>query len=240
MSREWPDVTVLIVTWNRPKVIRRVIQALQENLHYPGAIRWHLADDTSPGSYVADIVHDFPALKFSHTITPKRSGWGINANTALRAIKTRYVFQIEDDQLASRRLDIESGVFVMEHVPTIGLVRYDGIEGHRLMLYMDETPKINGHRVHFLRIDRYRTKGLNAYSNRPHLKHLRFHETYGMYPEGLNLGSTEETFAHHVLHARGTPDLAALPDGIKRAFKHIGESRQLSKEDIGRVVVWGS
>lgn len=236
MSKQWPDVTVLIITYNRPKEIRQVIETLQDKLHYPGEIRWHLADDTSPGSYVADILRDFP--KFSHTITPKRSGWGINVNTALRAIKTPYIFQIEDDQVALRQLDIEAGVFVMQHVPTVALVRYDGIEGHRLALYMDETPKIKGRRVHFLRIDRRQGGGLNAYSHRPHLKHSRFHALYGMYPEGLSLGSTEELFAHHVLHAKGTPDVVALADGIKRAFKHIGKSRQLTKEDVGKVVTW--
>jgi len=239
MPKQWPGVTVLIVTFDRPKEVREVIRALRVNLHYPGELRWHIADDSTPTSnYVPGIAGDFPELKFSHTITPKRSGWGVNVNTALRNIKTPYVFQIEDDQLATREINIEAGVFVMEHVPTVALVRYDGIEGHRLMLYMDETPKINGRRVHFLRIERQKTKGLNAYSNRPHLKHRRFHELFGLYPEGLSLGSTEETFAHHVLHAKGTPDLVALANGIERAFKHIGESRQLTKEDIGKVVTW--
>lgn len=237
MSKEWPDVTVLIITWNRPKVVRQVIQVLQEKLHYPGEIRWHLADDTSPGSYVADILRDFPALQFSHTITPKRSGWGGNVNMALRAMKTPYVFQIEDDQLALRQLDIESGVFVMQQDPSVGLVRYDGLEGHRVTLYMDETPKIKGRRVHFLRVRRKLTMGLAGYSNRPHLKHPGFHIAYGLYPEGFSLGSTEELFAWRVMHSEG-PDVVALSSGIERAFRHMGKSRQATKEDIGRVVLW--
>lgn len=238
MSKQWPDVTCLIITWNRPEEIRQVIRALQEKLHYPGEIRWHLADDTSPGSYVADIERDFPKLNFSHTITPKRSGWGINVNIALRAITTPYIFQIEDDQLAMRKLDIEAGVFVMQHVPSVGLVRYDGIEGHKLVLFMDETEKIRGRRVYFLRINRHRSERLNAYSNRPHLKHRRFHGLYGLYPEGLSLGSTELMFSLRVLVTKGTCDLAALSNGVERAFKHIGTSRQLTSEDLGKVVEW--
>ena len=230
-----PDLTILIITWNRPEEVRRVIARLQEKIYYPGPLHWHLADDTSPGSYVADIISEFP--EFTYTITPKRSGWGANVNLALRNIKTPYVFQIEDDQLALRKLDLEAGVFVMEHDESVSLVRYDGIEGHRLALYMDETPKIKNRRVHFLRIDRRRCSGLNAYSNRAHLKHMRFHAAFGYYHTGFSLGSTEELFARHVLyHKRGEHDLAALSSGVERAFQHIGRSRQLSKDDIGRTV----
>ena len=230
-----PAVTILIVTWNRPQEIRRVIERLKEKVYYPGPLFWHLADDTSPGSYVADIVRDFP--EFNYTITPRRSGYGLNVNLGLSHIKTPYVFQIEDDQLAERRLDIDAGVFIMEQDKTVALVRYDGIEGHRMVLTLDETPKVNGRRVHFLRIDRKRSQGLNAYSNRPHLKHRRFHEVFGSYSHGFCLGSTEELFARHVLyHHRGSNDLVVLSNGIERAFTHIGKSRQLSKDDIGKVV----
>ena len=82
-----PGVTILIVTWNRPQEIRRVIERLKEKVSYP--VLWHLADDTSPGSYVADIVRDFP--EFTYTITPGRSGYGANVNLALSHIKTPYV-----------------------------------------------------------------------------------------------------------------------------------------------------
>ena len=230
-----PAVTILMVTWNRPQEIRRVIERLKEKIYYPGPLLWHLADDTSPGSYVADIIRDFP--EFSYTITPKRSGYGVNVNLGLSYIKTPYVFQIEDDQLAERRLDIDAGVFIMEQDKTVALVRYDGIEGHRMVLTLDETPKVNGRRVHFLRIDRKRSQGLNAYSNRPHLKHKRFHAAYGAYHQGFCLGSTEELFARNVLyHHRGKHDLVVLSNGIERAFAHIGKSRQLTKDDIGKVV----
>ena len=236
---EWPSITILIVTYKRPSEVRGVIEALQDKLIYPGVLLWRLADDCTGDNYVPDILRDFPNLAFEYTITPKRSGWGINVNTGLRAAGPGYVFQIEDDQIAYRSIDLENGVFVMEHDQTVGLVRYDGIEGHRLMLFMDETPKVDNRRSHFLRIMRRKTKGLNAYSNRPHLKHPRFHGVYGGYPEGLSMGSTEEVFAHHILHQpRGTPDLVALANGVQRAFRHVGTSRQLTDADIGQRVEW--
>lgn len=239
----WPTITVLIITYDRPKEVREVIRALQENLSYPGELQWHLADDSSPDTYALDILGDFPDLSFTHTVTPGRSGWGINVNTGLRAIDTPYVFQCEDDQVAQRPLDLERGVYVMEHVPAVGLVRYDGLEGHRLVLYTDETPKLDGYRVHFLRIDKASTlkrKTTHGYSNRPHLKCRAFHEFLGYYPEGLNLGSTETMYAHHVMWNKGPPELVALSDGVVRAFKHIGKSRQLTEEDVGENVTWDS
>jgi len=184
-----------------------------------------------------DILGDFPDLNITTTSTPRRSGWGANVNTGLRAIKEQHVFQIEDDQLAQRTIDLERGVFVLEHCPQIGLVRYDGLAGHRLVLRLEETPMVKGRREHFLRIDKRLSsdqKELYGYSNRPHLKHKRFHQAYGAYPGGLALGSTEASFAHVVMESKGPPELVALSDGIDRAFKHIGKSRQFTTEDVGK------
>jgi hypothetical protein len=33
-------------------------------------------------------------------------------------------------------------------------------------------------------------------SDRPHLKHRRFHEWYGLYPEGLKSAETEDAWCH--------------------------------------------
>lgn len=236
----WPPITVLIVTYNRPKEIREVIGALQANLSYPGELRWHLADDSSPTpQYIPDILFDFAHLNFTHTTTPERRGWGINVNTGLRSTTSPYIFQIEDDYVAQRPIDLERGVFVMEHMPDIGLVRYDGLEGHKLVLHVEETPRVEGRRVHFLRIDRrssLKRKEPYGYSNRPHLKHRRFHGILGGYPEGLKLGSTEMVYAHHVMEFSGRMELAALSDGIDRAFVHVGKSQKLTAEDVGIAV----
>lgn len=233
----WPPVTVLIVTYDRPDEVRAVVGALRNHLRYLGKLCWHLADDsTGDPSYVPSILRDFPDLTWTYTVTPQRGGWGVNVNTALQAVQTPYVFLCEDDHVAQRPLDLGAGVFVMEHVPTVGLVRYDGVEGHRLTLHLEETPKVQGVRVHYLRADRLSSKELYVYSHRPHLKHKRFHEAYGLYTEGVDLGSTETLFAHRVRTAEAGPEIVVLSDGVERAFKHIGASRQGTAEDIGRRV----
>jgi len=237
----YPPVTVLIITYNRPHEVREVIEALQAKLSYPGELRWQIADDSTPDPlYVPEILRDFSDLNFTHTITHGRSGWGVNCNTGLRKMTTKYVFQCEDDQVAQRTIDLDTGVFVMEHMDEVGLVRYDGIEGHKLVLLLRETPRVEGRREHFLQIERELTRKMRrelyGYSHRPHLKHMRFHAVLGAYPEGYALGSTEQLFAWRAMMNDGPPEIITLADGVTRAFKHIGKSRQGMKEDIGQVV----
>lgn len=254
---DWPIVSVLIVTYDRPLEIRRTIFALCKHLYYPqDRLRFHLSDDASPPlreavnncpagtPYVDYIRQQFPCLSFSHTTTD-RAGWGANVNAGMRYClqHSDYVFLCEDDYVALRDLDLEAGVALLEstedlHKPgpaparePIGLVRFDGIAAHWLNLQLREADTRIG-AVSYLKIG-LDSPFLNAYSHRPHLKHKRFHEAYGYYPEGLRLGETESAFAHAVKGKASGPWLVTLGDGIERAFEHIGKSRQGTEYDKG-------
>ena len=110
-------------------------------------------------------------------------------------------------------------------------VRYDGLAGHRLLLELRERDTEIG-KIHFLRL-RHDSPSLNVYSNRPHLKHKRFHQFYGLYPEGLKLGETETHFAHRVKDKlRDGPWIVALSSGVENSFRHIGVSRQGTELDV--------
>ena len=226
----WPDLTVMIVTYNRPREIRRTTKALEESIVYPGQLHWHLADDASPGTYIQDLHQDFSHLKFSATST-NRQGWGANVNKALKFIRDDYTFLCEDDYVAVRQIKLHIGVRILEAQPTIGLIRYDGIAGHLgLNLWLREARTPIG-TLSYLEIDRGHSGHLNVYSNRPHLRHRRFQNVVGYYPEGISLGHTEEAYAHKVIDAKPGMGLAILSDGIGRAFDHIGKSRQGTKLD---------
>ena len=225
----WPPVAVVIVTYNRLSEIRRTIQALQRHLHYNGPLVWHLADDSSPNNYVERVRRQFPELHLSASITP-RKGWGVNVNVALRGCKTPYVFLCEDDYVAQRDLDLTQGVALLEKEHSLGLVRYDGLAGHILDLKLRTTKTLIGDIAYV--IIAKSSPHLNVYSNRPHLKHMRFHRAYGWYPEGLPLGKTEETFAHQVKdNISDGPELVALASGLVRAFEHVGRSWKGSSHD---------
>lgn len=233
MSFSWPDVTILLVTYDRPKEIRTTLNALQKHLVYAGKLRYHIADDNTPGSYIPDIHHDYPNLDITATVTD-RKGWGANVNKALSHTQmTDYIFLIEDDYVALKEINLTKGVGIFLANKELGIIRYDGLSGHiGLRMRLTEAKTEIG-RLDYMILDRKRTGHLNVYSNRPHLRHRRLHDTIGMYPEGIPLGKTEEAYAHRVIDRDNCPDVAILPDGIERAFDHIGHSRQGTDKDVG-------
>lgn len=260
-SENLPPVTVVIVTYDRPREVRLVIRSLMSHLRYDGELRWHLADDGTPGDYIKTILADFPQLGFTYTVPPwpasrqvecleylgagftdpsHKADWGANVNRALEAVQSHYVFLNEDDYVAMEDIDLTSGVWVLERVPNVGLIRYDGLSGHlgvSLKLREVRTPRgretVLGTMTDFLEIDRHLSNHLNCYSHRPHLVHAgRFHRAgYGFYKEGVSLGACESEFAQRFKQANGGPEIAILDSGVKRKFQHIGESRQRTALD---------
>ena len=56
---EFPLLGVMLITYDRPKEIRRVIDALLTHIQYPPEqLRWHIADDESPKDYIPLIQRD--------------------------------------------------------------------------------------------------------------------------------------------------------------------------------------
>lgn len=229
---DWPDVTVLIVTYNRPKEIRKTIRALSTLLRYEGQLRWHIADDGTPGDYLTELESDLQTegIEFTSTVT-SRQGWGVNVNTAWDAIEGDFVFLCEDDYVARQECNLTHGVALLLAEPAIGLVRYDGLAGHKLNLFLREVKKTEAGRLDYLVVSRD-SPHLNIYSNRPHLVHRRFYEQIGRYVEGKSLGMTEVDYAHRVKDEERGLLVVTLDDGIRRAFKHVGRSRQRSEEDL--------
>lgn len=227
-----PPLTICIVTYDRLPEIKQTIRALTQHAKYQGELRWHLADDSSPAGYVGNITREFNDLHFTHT-SGGRGGWGVNVNIALGFLSQSYVFLIEDDYVARRDINLTAGVAVLEALPSLGAIRYDGIAAHDLNLRLREAHTFIGN-VSYMEIDKD-IPHLNVYSNRPHLRHQRFTECYGWYPEHKSLGDTEEQFAHRVKDKKNCPGVAVLHDGIAGAFDHIGKSYQGGKHDMETV-----
>lgn len=228
-------VTVLIVSYNRESILKKSLYGFLKNVQYPrDLLEFHLADDKSPGNLVENILNEFKTLKWTYTITERR-GWGANVNAALKAIKNDCVFLMEDDRCAYDKINLNDGVRLLRERPEVGLVRYDGIAGHvglvlQLKEFGNEYP-----RTSFLTVDKVATQQNYIYSNQPHLRHRRFTEAYGYYPEGLKLGQTEVQYAGNFRAKKG-PDIAILEDGIINKFEHLGagKSWQHTNEDVGK------
>ncbi len=237
-KRSVPQVDVLVITWNRFEALVKTWAALKERLHYPN-LRWVIADDHSPDEVVAAIQTELqPDVLFR---THKRSGWGVNVNNALKSLTSDFVFQCEDDYvLKGAHIDFMPGMDILGRNPEFGMVRYGGIAGHDLTCRLREIEAMpyaawgqQAPRYQVWEILKKESRFLFVYSHAPHLKHRRFHEAYGLYPEGLKLGATEESFAYHVRDTNG-PGIICFPEFVANPFKHIGESWQHSEFDIGK------
>ncbi len=221
-----PTVAIAILTYNREREIRRTIAALLDYVTYGGPLVWFIGDDGSPEGYTQRLAEDYPDLNLNFTIT-NREGWGANANKLLRIAfrVTDYVFFIEDDYVAKRPIDLNRGMALLQERDDIGIVRYDGIQGHTLTLHLKELQ--NG--MSYLVVDKG-SPHLNVYSNRPHLITQKCFKHYGRYVTQRSLGETEENYAHRFRGKQG-PETAVLHDGILCAFDHIGATYQGTEED---------
>lgn len=244
-----PKIAICIVTYNRPDEFRATVSALHHFMHYDGPITWHIADDSSPGSYGSDMRHWMQNLvgwEVTLHKTPSNVGWGANANHCLRGIREQIIVQIEDDYVLQRPINITPYVIMLLENAGVGLVRIDGIAGHRVMAHASEfdiskwMPDYragsgsNMGKLFYWRLD-VTSRETWLYSNRPHIKHKRFIEHYGPYPEGLKLGATEELYAKQVKLGMtdNAPQIAVPMELALPGFDHIGHSYQHTEFDKG-------
>lgn len=241
----WPEVTILICTYERKEELEKTVAALRENLDYPN-LKWLICDDSSPSKFAVELSRTRPyklsPLRVVHTA--QNSGWGVNVNHGLSEVKSDYVFFIEDDYVLKKKLDLKIGMALLLSQPHIGMLRYRGTAGEHILFHQLDADitgimpdyrdgmGLPGH-LTFALLDSG-SPSLYLYSHGAHLKRKSFHEFYGAYPEGMKLGETEESYAHTVkakMKIPGAPCLAILPDWIVNWFDHIGHSYQLTEAD---------
>lgn len=244
-----PIVTILVITYKRYDELKQTLYALQKHIQYPkDKLRVVVSDDSTGGNKLNNLGRIKAFQQFGrdgiHVIeTPDRSGWGKHVNFALRQVQDLsgaddpLVFQIEDDYILTKPLDLTRGVALMMQRPNIGMLRYRGTAGAHYIYHQFEADAHEyGHEpITYLQLDNA-SHSLYVYSNGAHLKRATsFHAHYGAYPENKPLGETEEAFAHMVkdgMKAGNAPAIAILPDWIEMRFDHIGESFQNTEDDI--------
>lgn len=182
---DWPTLAILIITYNRRAILQETLRRLATHLHYVGPRVLVVADDGSDDGTAAMLAADQPDA--IHVVSP-RVGLGANANAGLRAALARadYVLQLQDDMHLLTTLDMHPHVALLRDDPTCGFIRLWGVGGHTYEGRLEG----NYWRVY------WHSDELYIPSDRPHVKHRRFHEHYGLYPEGLPTASTEEAWCH--------------------------------------------
>lgn len=251
-ANELPDVTVVILTYERPDELRQTVAALREHLLYPAEkLHWLVADDASPGGveqYKADPL--FEGVRW--LVNTENVGWGATVNAALNAVDTDIVYFTEDDYVLTRDLDLWVGAALLTVKPNLGMLRYRSTGGLPIIYHQDEAdlsgyaPSADwkeGEGSYVTGRVTYEMLGNGSltpylYSNGPHLRTRRFMGFYGPYSQGRKLGDTEEEYAIRTLtmmraQPNEAPGIAILPEWIPMHFQHIGQSYQLTAADKG-------
>lgn len=212
---DWPLLAILVITYNRLPLLRGTLQHLHEHLDYVGEKLWVVADDGSDDGTPQTLAEEFPAVQ---VVRSNRVGLGANGNAGLRFALSRaeYVLQMQDDMHLLSHLDLHPHVEKLRADPTCGYIRLWGVAGHKYQGQLEGQ---------YWRIW-WHSPELYIPSDRPHLKHRRFHEWYGLYPEGLKTAETEEAWAHQCKDRAGLNGKRLdvfVPQGeTEKNWEHMG------------------
>ena len=205
-------IAVLIPTYNRHAIVQETVGLLRMHLVYDGRIDLYVSEDGEMGRISGATLIEGP-----------HQGLGANLNYLLM-LTSGYdlVMQMDDDHHLRKPLDLTTHAAHLRTNAQAGAVRLMGVGGHRY------TASLEGDywRLHWDGPELY------VASNRPHLKHARFHAAYGGYPEGMRLGATEEAFCHQCKDAAKALGSTAPAVYVPlcqddSAWSHVGDSWQL-------------
>lgn len=182
---EWPHLSILVVTYNRKEVVQEALRRLKEHAYYVGPMSYIVADDGSDDGTQEMLSTTYPDVTL---VQSNRLGLGANANAGLREAMYRgpLILQLQDDLHLLSHLDLHPHAERLVNDETSGYIRLWGVGGHRYHAALDG----NYWRVWWNSPDLY------IPSDRPHIKHRRFHEFFGLYPEGLKAAETEDAWCH--------------------------------------------
>jgi hypothetical protein len=182
-------VVCILQTYRRTDVALRTIAAARYYLRYPD-LRWYVADDGSPREHYEAVLEAVGGdLWATHS---DRRGYGANANAAWAAADQigALTFWLEDDWELRQPLDLYAYACLLMESEEIGMVRLGVLNldmrgrswghGGRLYWKLDKEPHLDGTPV---------------FTGHPSLRHRRYREAYGSYPEGLSPGDTELAYA---------------------------------------------
>ena len=252
---DWPKIAIGVITFSRPSEIRQTLAALANQLTYAGEMVLIISDDCTPGRYLRELeawwAENYPGHWRMKTLSTARNcGWGCATNGLLKYAfeveHAKFIFQLEDDYIAHAPINLNTGVAIMEQEPSLGMLRYRATAGTPMLYAQRETdisrwcPDYREYwgytlgKVTWLELLPH-SPTLWLYSNGVHLKRPEFHGVYGLYPEGLKLGETEEQMAHNVVDIMrshpDTPKIGVQPPYIYMVWDHIGVSFQGTEFD---------
>ncbi len=213
-----PPVYIILTTYKRTEVALKTIRAIKKNLKWSN-IGWLISDDGSPPEHMDVLKKEIGGAYSLHTYNSKGKGVGHGMNWGINKVKelgAKLFIMCEDDWELVRPLDFAPYVSLLMEHSSISMIRMGylsyGITGELF-------PAIDK-----LWLKLFNTGFTYTFSGHASLRHLRFHEEYGMYTEGLSPGETELSMCGKVNAKPDGPVIVWPIDdfGATGPFVHIG------------------
>lgn len=217
-----PPIVIILQTYKRTDVALRTIAAACARLAYQGDLHWYVADDGSPAEHVQRVRDELTfqeACVIGHH--SERRGYGANCNTAWRMADATspLTLWLEDDWELTAPLDLTHYADLLIEREEIGMVRLG-------ILNIDIKGRTWGHAGHlYWTLDHIpHHDGTPVFTGHPSLRHVRYRDVYGWYPEGLSPGDTELAYAYQyrIGAAAGPAILWPVDYPAYGLFGHIG------------------
>lgn len=196
-------ITIILQTYKRTDVALRTIAAAREFLRYPD-LRWYVADDGSPAEHMRAVMAALDGVPIAGAHSERR-GYGANSNIAwqLADMHSALTFWLEDDWELRQPLDLWQYAALLMETREIGMVRL-GV----LNLDIRGRTWAHGGKVYWKLDKEPHLEGTPVFTGHPSLRHRRYLQAYGLYPEGLSPGDTELAYAWQF--RTGSPDAPGI------------------------------
>ena len=213
-------IVVILQTYRRTDCALRTIAAARRNLIYGGPLYWYVADDGSPAEHVSAVLEAVGGDLLAYHST--RRGYGGNANAAWDAADQigALTFWLEDDWELRQPLDLYAYACLLMETSEVGMVRLGALN-----LDIRGRTWAHGGRVYWKLDKEPHLEGTPVFTGHPSLRHRRYRDVYGSYPEGLTPGETELAYAYQFrMGPQDAPGIVWPADYPAMGyFGHIGE-----------------
>lgn len=211
-------ITLVLLTYKRTEYAIRTVRAASAHLKSSEPLQWYIADDGSPKKHLDAVLAELTLpLVGKHS---SRAGYGRNANRAWSASISRgedVTLWLEDDWELRADLDLDPLVALLR-TTNVGMIRLGYLSAGLAGKTFGAADRL------YWQLDK--TSTAQVFTGHPALRHARYHQVYGPYPEGFSPGDTELMYGYTF---RDTPSPVSIvwpcdypSNGL---FGHIGEVR---------------
>lgn len=222
MAAHFPDITLLVTTYNRSKSLNNLLSKFKAKEITFGDIV--VSDDGSKPEHVQAIRALQSTYDFRLITAEKNQGLGGNINKGQDAIKTPYTLYVQEDfePLEGFLTHFTDALNFMETDKELDLVRF-----YAYFKYPYTKPYGKGFSQMLFNISPFANNHIKfyVYSDHPHLRRTTFFEKFGRYRANVNVDIAEFGMAIAFIKNKGK---AIIFDKFNTVFEQVNTTDEPS------------